>query len=223
MTLAHFKKNIKFAVIATFMVVYAASFYFLGKGSDKVDLNKVKGVSAQKVIKSPVETPIPYADTQTSTITSSYVKLCANTVYSFEVTYPKDWFTTYGRDDQKCIYFAPYSFVIPGDTANFTTTIKVTVVNENEWLGTTKFFENPNDFQNVLSSRNLEVNGRSVRKIEAETTGSNQEEKGLAKVSYLISDNEKPTVISYQQATKDEDVLANTKILEDIVNSFRYF
>ena len=205
------------------MLVYAAGFYFFGKNSPEINLSHIKGVSTKKVIRSPVETPQPAADTQTAIITSSYVKLCANTIYSFEVAYPKDWFATYGSDDQKCSYFAPYSFVIPHDTSNFTTTIRVIVVNTDEWLGVTKFYENPNDFQNIISVKNIEVNGKSVRKIEAETTGSTQGEKGLVKISYLIANSEKPVIISYQQASKDEDIAANTKILEDMVSSFRYF
>lgn len=223
MSLGDFKKNIKFAASALFMLVYAAGFYIFGQNSTKIDLSKVKGVSTEKVIKSPVETPVPFADSQTASITSSYVKLCANTIYSFEVAYPKDWFSTYSSDDQKCSYFAPYSFVIPGDTSNFTTTIRVIVTSKDEWLGMTKFYENPNDFQNVISVKNIEVNGKSVRKIEAETTGATQGEKGLVKISYLIFDSEKPIVITYQQSAKDEDSSANTKILEDMVNSFRYF
>lgn len=223
MSLADFKKNIKFAVVAVFMVVYAAGFYFFGKSTQNIDLSKVKGTSDTKVIKSPVESPVPFSDSQTASITSSYVKLCANTTYSYEVSYPKDWFSTYNTDDQKCSYFAPYSFVIPGDTSNFTTTIRIIVVNPTDWLGATKFYENPNDFQNVLSVKNTEVGGKSARRIDAETTGSTQGEKGLAKITYMISDSGKPVIISYQQTGKDEDVAANTKILEDVVGSFRYF
>ena len=223
MNLADFKKNLKFAAVAVFLMVYAASFYFLGKNSTSIDLTKVKGKSTEKIIKSPVESPVPFSDTQTAVITSSYVKLCANTIYSFEIAYPKDWFTTYGADDQKCSYFAPYSFVLPYDTSNFTTTIRIIVTNTDEWLGATKFYENPNDFQNVISVKNVEVNGKSARRIEAETTGANFEQKGLFKISYLISASDKPVIISYQQASKDEDVAANTKILEEMVSSFRYF
>ncbi|MDP2632634.1 MAG: hypothetical protein Q8P25_02840 [Candidatus Curtissbacteria bacterium] len=223
MSLADFKKNIKFAAVAIFMLVYAAGFYFFGKNSGTIDLGKVKGVSEEKPVRSPIETPVPFADTQTVSISSSYVKLCANTIYSYEVVYPKDWFSTYSTDDQKCSYFAPYSFVIPHDTSNFTTTIRVVVTNKDEWLGVTKFYENPNDFQNVISVKNIEVNGKSVRKVEAETTGSTEGEKGLVKVTYLILDSEKPVVISYQQAGRDEDPAPNIKILEDMVGSFRYF
>lgn len=205
------------------MIVYAAAFFLLGKSSNGFDLNRVKGISTKKVIQTPLESPIPAADTQTSTITSSYVKLCANTLYSFEVAYPKDWFTTYGTDSQKCTYFAPYSFVIPTDTANFTTTIKISIIDPRDWPGTTKFYENPNDFQNVISAKNIAVDGRSVEKIEAETTGTTQNEKGLTKISYLIASSEKPAVISYQQVAKDEDVSTNEKVLEDMVKSFRYF
>ena len=205
------------------MIVYAAAFFLLGKSSNGFDLNKVKGVSTKNEVKTPLSSPIPFADTQTPTITSSYVKLCANTLYSFEVAYPKDWFTTYSADREKCTYFAPYSFVIPGDSSNFTTTIKITITDPKDWISTTKFYENPNDFQNVISTKNIAVNGKPVEKIEAVTTGTTQNEKGLTKISYLIQDSEKPAVISYQQAAKDEDVNTNEKVLEDIVSSFRYF
>ena len=223
MNLTSFKKNAKLAAAFTFMIVYAAAFFLLGKSSNSFDLSKVKGASSEREIKTPLNSPVPFADTQTSTITSSYVKLCANTIYSFEVAYPKDWFTTYSADPQKCTFFAPYSFVIPGDTTNFTTTVKISIIDPKDWPGTAKFYENPNDFQNVISTKNIAVNGKSVEKIEAETTGTTQNEKGLTKVSYLIQDSEKPAVISYQQAVKDEDIVANEKVLEDIVTSFRYF
>lgn len=205
------------------MIVYAAAFFLVGENYNSFDFSKVKGISTNKVMETPLNSPVPFADTQTPSISASYIKLCANTFYSFEIAYPKDWFTTYNSDHEKCMYFAPYSFVLPQDITNFTATIKITIVDPKDWPGTAKFFENPNDFQNIISTKNISVNGKAVERIEAETTGTAQNEKGFSKISYLFQDSEKPAVISYQQVARDEDVSANEKILEDMVASFRYF
>ena len=195
----------------------------MGKNSSLVDNIKVKGAKSQNQLDSPVDSPVPFADTQSATITASFVKLCANTVYGFEVSYPKDWFTTYNTEDQKCTYFAPYSFVVPFDTANFLVPIKIEVLNPADWLGNVRFYENPNDFQNVISAQNIEINGKSVKKIQLTATGEGQIKKGLVNTTYLIFDDKNPTVISYQQTDEKEDTQTARKVLEEVVSTIRYF
>src|SRR3990167_133576 len=134
MTLSKLKGTLKSSVVVLFLTVYGLGFFLLGKNSSLVDNIKVKGAKSQNQLDSPVDSPVPFADTQSATITASFVKLCANTVYGFEVSYPKDWFTTYNTEDQKCTYFAPYSFVVPFDTANFLVPIKIEVLNPADWL-----------------------------------------------------------------------------------------
>ena len=223
MTLSKLKGTLKSSVVVLFLTVYGLGFFLLGKNSSLVDNIKVKGAKSQNQLDSPVDSPVPFADTQSATITASFVKLCANTVYGFEVSYPKDWFTTYNTEDQKCTYFAPYSFVVPFDTANFLVPIKIEVLNPADWLGNVRFYENPNDFQNVISAQNIEINGKSVKKIQLTATGEGQIKKGLVNTTYLIFDDKNPTVISYQQTDEKEDTQTARKVLEEVVSTIRYF
>ncbi|MCR4324400.1 MAG: hypothetical protein NUV69_01800 [Candidatus Curtissbacteria bacterium] len=225
MTLAQFKKRSKTLGIFAFLIIYGAGFYQLGKSSSLVNFIKVKGVSTKQTssFSTPIESPAPYADTQSAKILSSFVKLCANTVYGFEISYPKDWFTTYNTEDQKCNFYAPYSFVVPQDLTNFTSPIRIEVVNPEEWQTTSKFHENPNDFYNVTGQEDLEVGGRIVKKIEATATGKGQAARGYARTTYLIFDPLKPMIVSYSQTVEAENVKVNKKIIEDVVSTVNFF
>lgn len=223
MTLASFKKNLKLTLAIVFLTVYGLGFYLLGKSSNIVDVLKVKGTSERNVIESPLESPVPFADTQTSTITASYVKLCANTVHGFELSYPKDWFTTYNTDQEKCNFFAPYSFIIPQETSNFVVPIRLEIIKPEDWLGSVKFYETPNDFQNITSSQTVEIDGKSVKLIEATSTGQDQTSRGYAKTTYMIFDGANPIVIHYVQTQENENVAESKKVLEEMVSSIRYF
>lgn len=223
MTLANFKKNLKLVFAVIFLAFYGLGFFLLGKNSSFVSTLKVKGAATQNTIESPLESPVPFADTQSSTITASYVKLCANTVYGFELSYPKDWFTTYNTDGEKCTFFAPYSFVVPYETASFIVPIRLEVLKPEDWLSSIKFYENPNDFQNVITSQTVEIGGKSAKMIEATATGQGQIKRGFAKTTYMIFDGEAPIVATYTQIEENENVEANKKVLEEIVTSIRYF
>ncbi len=186
------------------------------------NLFKVKGVST-KSLDAPIQNPIPASDSQSATIISSYVKLCSNSTYGFQVSYPKDWFTTYNTDDQKCAYFAPYSFSVPASTDVQFTPIFISVIKPEDWAGTLSYYQNPNDFQNVLSTQNLEINGRSVQKIKATATGRGSTTKGFSKVTFLISDSRGSIVMTYAQQDAKEDISASEKVLEDMARSLSYF
>ena len=222
MTLAKFKKSLKFSSVIIFLTVYGLGFYLLGKNSSLVNVLKVQGAKTESKIQSPVQSPLPFADTQTATITASSVKLCANTVYAFEVSYPKDWFTSYNLEDQKCTFFAPYSFVVPQDTTNFIAPISIQVLNPQDFLGTVKYFQNPNDFRNVLSTQNVEIAGKSTEKIELTSTGQGSP-RGFVQTVYLVYDDLKPMVISYQQTEEGEDIAKNKESLEEVVSTMKFF
>lgn len=227
MSLAAFKSHLKFASIVILILLYGIVSYQIGKLSPlenfKFKPSKNESRSANKIIERPVESSAPFNSTQTSQVISSYVKLCSNTAYGLEFAYPKDWFTTYNTEQEKCTFFAPFTFVLPNDTSNFTIPIKLEVVSASDWQETVKFYQNPNDFLNILSVENLEVGGRSVQKVKATTTQTGGIQPGLAKITYLVYDTKTPVVFNYQQLDKNE----NTKDFEDnlyqMVNSLRVF
>lgn len=228
MTLSSFKKNTKLATIPIIFVAYGAVSYLLGatnflQNINLINFGKIKGEQAKSKLNKPIDSPVPYADTQTTTIVSSYVKRCSNTQLGFEVSYPKDWFTTYNNEQERCTFFAQYSFTVPQDTSGFITPIKIEVYRPDEFPGVQKFYENPNDFQNVISAQNVEINGRAVQKIKAITTGGNLLPKNLSKISFLYPDTKLPMVLTYQQQDLNEDVNQNEKILEEMVRSVNYF
>lgn len=223
MTLSGLKFKIKVLVIIIISVLYGAGAYFLGKSSGIGNLLKIKGVATQKAIEAPVESLIPYSDSQSGTVIPSYVKLCANTVYGFEIAYPKDWFTTYLTNDQKCNFFAPYSFVIPKDTASNFVPVKIEVVKVEEWPGVIKFYENPNDFQNVVFIQNIQSDSRVIREIKTETTGFGILPKGYSSVFYLVFDAKNPLVVSFEQLSDKDDIDLMQKNVKDLVKSLRYF
>lgn len=228
MTLSSFKRKSKLSAVLIFLISYAVVFFTLGnlfsysKNINFGQFLKVKGVSTKSKFAQPVNSPMPYADTQSNSVVPSYVKLCSNTKYSYQVSYPNDWFTTYNTDDQKCSFFAPYSFTVPQSTDGFSPPIKIEAVPISEWEGTVKFYENPNDFQNVISIQNIEINGNAVTKIKAQTTGTDSSAKGQTKLTFLYFNSQVPLVFTYQQDPKDNIANGET-LLEDMVRSLQYF
>ena len=206
-----------------FLIVYGLGFYLLGKNSSLVNNLKIKGIKTQKTKDTPLNSPVPAADTQTSTITAAFVKLCANTVYGFQVSYPKDYFTTYNSDDQKCTFFAPYSFVVPYDTTTFQIPIKIQIVKPADWNGDVNFYTTPNDFQNIVSVEDTTVGDKSVKKIEATETGQGSTQRGFVETTYLVFDDKNPLILTYQQQDPKEDTDAAQKVLEEMVGSVSYF
>lgn len=223
MTLANFKNNLKIVLVVICLSAYGAGAYLLGKSQNLKEFIRVKGTSSQNQPNSPVESPVPFADTQSHIITPSYVRLCSNTTSGFELAYPKDWFTTYNKEEEKCLFFAPYSFVLPQDTENFQIPIKIEVVTIEDWPTTAKFYENPNDLVNVSLVENVQLGYYPVKKITSQATGSGQQERGLAKITYLIFASGKPTVLTYTQLTKDDNVAQGLQTLEEIVKSLKFF
>lgn len=206
-----------------FFVVYGLGFYLLGKNSSLVNDFAVKGEKTQILPESPINSQQSYSDTQVATITPSYVKLCANTVHSFQFSYPKDWYTTYNTEDQKCTFFAPYSFTLPYETSNFAIPIKIEVLNPADWQTTLSYWENPNDLHNVISSQDLQIDGKPVKKIELTSTGADDKKRGFVETAYLIFDDKTPLVITYQQLDENEKTEDAKKVLEQIASSTKYF
>ena len=223
MTLSGLKFKIKVLALLVICILYGTGAYFLGKSSGIGNLLKIKGIATRKAIEAPVESLIPYSDSQSGLVIPSYVKLCANTIYGFEVAYPKDWFTTYLTDNQKCNFFAPYSFVIPKDTASNFVPVKIEAVKVEEWPGVIKFYENPNDFQNVVSIQNIQSDTRIVREIKTETTGFGILPKGYSSVFYLVFDAKIPLVVSFEQLSDKDNIDFMQKNVEGMVKSLKYF
>lgn len=208
------------------MVFYGLGFYLLGSTSIKqaaANLLNVKGARVNAGPDSPLQSPIPASDVQSATIIGQSIKLCSNATYGFTVSYPTSWFTTYNTDEQKCTYFAPYSFTVPQDTDILFTPIFLQLIKPEDWPGTVKYYENPNDFQNILSVKNLEINGKDVQAVRAMATGKGTATKGFIKVTYLIPDIVNPIIAVYQQQDVKEDTNAIEKALEDIARSLKYF
>ena len=222
MTLRRLKVNLKFLAIISLLAFYGLGAFILGKIIDFGKRPYSNDKSGSNLAETR-ETPIPSLDAQNGKVISSHVKLCASSLYSFEISYPKDWFTTYNDDSQKCTFFAPYSFVVPADVAKPFVPIKVEVITLEEWPQTAKFIQNPNDFLNVLSVSNAEINGRSSQKVIGQTTGVGFLPKGYLKISYLVYDSNHPLVLSYEQLEKDEQTQNYRTILEEMVTSLRFF
>ena len=224
MTLANFKKNSKLITILACLMIYGAISFFIGKDYSKLAFF-LKGNPKEddQIPQNSIERPQPYSDTQSGSVISSYVKLCSNTQFRFEVSYPRDWFTTYDSEDQKCTYFAPFSFVINAKTANSLIPIRIEIVKIEDWLDTVKFYENPNDFQNIQASQNLLISDKSIKKIKAISTGGGATPQGFIKISYLVFDTESPLVVYYEQHDAKENVGEYEKIIEEMVASLKFF
>ena len=216
------KKTLKSRQFFTLVLIYGLVAYQLGKSTNLTSLLAVKGATTTETFDSPQESPAPYADSQSQAIISSFVKLCANTTHAFEIAYPKDWFTTYNTEADKCTFFAPYSFIVPQDSENFQVPIRIEVISPQDWQTVVKLSENPNEFQNVLSIENLQVGGYLVEKIEAQTTNFSAKQ-GYAKVSYLIFDGAKPMIVAYQQLDEKEDFKKAKEVLAEMVTSLKIF
>lgn len=231
LTLSSLKFRFKLSLVLILLTVYGVGAYSVGKYAsikekvhDAQNLLKIQGVATKSSkLDSPIESPAPYNDSQDASILASYVKLCSNTTYSFEVAYPKDWFTTFNTQEQNCTFFAPFSFVVPQVADGDFVPIKIEVVSADQWLDNRKFHQNPNDFLNVVSSQNIEIAGKSVEKIKAVSTGAGKLQKGLEKVTYLVFDAKSPLIFTYQQLDEKEDVASYEKVLEDMVVSLKYF
>jgi len=223
LTLKKFKTVLKTTSAIVLVVFYGLGAFFLGKHSQESVSSLVKGVRTELNIEGQIDRPQPYSDTQSGAVIASYVNLCSNTAYSFQLSYPKDWFTTYNDKYQECTFFAPFSFVVPSYVEHDIVPIHVVPVEPGQWQETLKLYENPNDYQNVLTAKNTEINGKVVEIIDSIATGNGFVPKGFVKKSYLVFDGELPLIIYYQQQTADEDTRTMEKVLNDIVVSLKYF
>jgi len=218
-------KGTKIFVVCLYLFVFASFFFLAGKYITQENIKKVLSSKDKNLQQeeSNIDTPLPYADIQSQEVIASIAKLCSNTVYGFELAYPKEWFTTYNRDDEKCRYFAPYSFIVPQDTDQQFVPIKIEVASIEDWQQIVSLYSNPNDFQNVISVKNLELNSRLVQKINSQTTGEGILPKNLNKTTYLVFNSSRPLVISYQQLELEEDSVQYELFLEDMVKSINFF
>lgn len=225
MTLTGVKRNIRLFSLLAFLVFYGFGLFVAGRYS-KLDINPLNNFpekKADKAINTPVNSTIQEEQSQNGNVISAYVKLCANTAYSFQIAYPKDWFTTYNDEEEKCRFFAPYTFIVPKVKDETFVPISIEVSSPEKWQETIKFYENANDFQNVISSENIDIALRAAKKITALTTGEGTLPKNYRKVSYLISDASYPVVITYNQTSANEDSKKMEEALGEMISSFKYF
>ena len=184
-------------------------------------LQKEKNTNTE--VNSPIEKSIPASDVKSEEVIGTSVKLCSNTVYAFQLAYPKDWFTTYDKQEQQCTFFAPYSFVVPASLDTPFVPIIVEVIEPADWQGAVKFASNPNDFQNVISAQNLEIDARPVVKVVAKSTSEGALARNLTKITYLVFDAQHPLIFKYEQTDEKENVQEQTEALEELVGSLKFF
>lgn len=204
------------------IVLYGSGAFLLGKLGLPDNLKPNNSSKKNNLLESKVDRPIPATDITSAKIIPASVKQCANSTLGFEIVYPKDWFTTYSSEDQKCLYFAPYSFVIPNNHNKPQVPITVTVENPENWSMAQKFAQNPNDFQNILKSEILNINSRPVNKMVAESTGEGSQPKGFKKLTYMVFDPKIPLILIYQQNEEKEDVGQMEIILESMASSLTF-
>ena len=204
------------------MSVYGLGAFLLGRISSVDNFFNIKHINTNEVVR-PIDTSIPHADIQSGAVISSFAKLCSNTVYSYQLVYPKDWFTTFNTEPQKCSYFAPFSFVVPQDIDSPFVPISIEVIKSEDSLQTSKFYQNPNEFQNVISVENIQINDKSVQKIRAQTTGDGFLPRGFIIVRYLIQANQNSLVLSYQQLNEKDDTKMYEDSLSEMSSSLIFF
>lgn len=219
MTLKNLKRNIKVTAIGVIVILYSGLFYLMGRNS--ISLKNLIAENSQNQNQK-IDRPAPNTDVQIGQVIAAQVKICSNATYGFEVSYPSSWFTTYDSDSQKCTLFAPYSFVaLPQGDNNVP--VKIEVVRPDEWLDTVKFHTNPNDFYNIISVVNLEINDKSAIKVESFSTGAGKDPKGFARSTFLVLAPQNPLVISYHQQDTKENVSEMKTVIEEMVRTLRFF
>ncbi|OGD97297.1 hypothetical protein A3A49_01190 [Candidatus Curtissbacteria bacterium RIFCSPLOWO2_01_FULL_38_11b] len=223
MTLAKFQLIVKLSFVVLAILVYGLITFSIGKTSaNNNSSNRVKGASTKTDVDK-LDKPLPNNDVQSTKVVGSSVKLCANTTFGFEVSYPNNWFTTYNTSDEQCSFFAPYSFIIPQSVKDNLTPIKIETLNVADWENTLKFYENPNELHNVKTVQNININLRPVKKIETESTGFESTPEGLIAIHYLVFDANSPLLISYTQKDQNENINENKIVLEDMLETLKYF
>ena len=223
MTLHKFQKVTKVSLILLALAAFGAVTFSISKVTANNNIPEVKGLSDSPIDRQPLENPVPSSDFQTPQVSSSQIKSCTNTQFGFELMYDSEWFTTHNTEDQKCLFFAPYSFVVPQFIDNNFVPINLEIVAAQDWLSTIQFYENPNDFYNVISSQNIEMNGKLVKKIESKSTGEGTIPRGYFVMHLLIFDGENPIRLSYTQLDENEDVEEAKATLVEMVKNLSYF
>jgi len=223
LTLQKFQKVTKVSLILLALAAFGAVTFSISKVTANNNIPEVKGLSDSFIDRQPLENPVPSSDFQTPQVSSSQIKSCTNTQFGFELMYDSEWFTTHNTEDQKCLFFAPYSFVVPQFIDNNFVPINLEIVAAQDWLSTIQFYENPNDFYNVISSQNIEMNGKLVKKIESKSTGEGTIPRGYFVMHLLIFDGENPIRLSYTQLDENEDVEEAKATLVEMVKNLSYF
>lgn len=220
MRLTDLKRVVKPIFLTVAFCIYTVLLFQVGLNFGKTKGEVVPQQVEQKT--GSIERPTPTENIQSATILASSVKLCANTVHSYEIAYPSNWFSTYNIKDNECFFFAPYTFVVPDYPDNYFVPITVKLIAGDEWESTVESLKNPSDIYNVGIFKNLEINGKAAKYIEAISTG-NLQPKGFYKKTYLIFDAQRPVEITYVQQSQDDDINNYSQVLVEMANSLRLF
>lgn len=220
MTLTKLKTNFKLIALLTAFFLYSSGLFLLGRYTNWKLTSNAQGLKVNE--QNGVQKPQPENDTQSASVMGSTVKLCSNTMYSFQLAYPQDWFTTYNTKDQACNYFASYSFILPQIPSENITPITVRRLDPENWDIAVKSAQNPNDLYNIEKTQNTEIGGKPVQYVEAVSTGSSIQ-RGFVKASFFIFDANNPLEITYTQLDEKENADENKKVLADIANSLKFF
>ena len=84
------------------------------------------------------------------------------------------------------------------------------------------YFGFASEIYNIISTNNLNVNGRAATHIEAQSTG-NISTRGFQKETYFIYDTNYPMEISYTQIQDDENISDSKQVVKDMAESLKFF
>lgn len=220
MTLKKFKSNIKLASLLAVLIGYSLVVFVLGRYSTPIQTQPNSQIPKEEI--SRIQKPLPQSDVLSAKIVSSSVKICSNTAYSYQVAYPNDWFTTYNKDQDACMYFAPFSFILPEVVDRDITPITIKRLDKELWDQEQKSVQNPNELYNIVSSQNIQTSSRPATLTKAVSTGSINP-KGFLKVTYLVEDSNNPLEITYTQQNDKENTDDEQKVLDQLVESLKFF
>ncbi len=220
MTLTRLKSNFKLAATIAVFLVYSIGLFFLGHTYNKTQ--QAPNSAQTQEVAGNLQKPLPQNEIQSAKVLASSVKLCSNTVYSYQLAYPNNWFTTYNKDPDACSYFAPFSFILPEVVDRDITPITIKRIDPKQWEETVKSNQNPTEIYNVEKSQKINVNGKLGQFLRLTSTGTIIT-TGFVKDIYFLPDENNPLEVSYTQQASKENVADMEKILKDLVDSLKFY
>lgn len=150
----------------------------------------------------PVTNPAPKAE-------GALTQRCSNERYGFSVSYPASWSTNDGSVLPACSVFHPAPIQLPRESEiPFDLAVVIGVEN-------TAFDPaiRSSQWERVISTQRLVLDGRNVVRVESEATGEGLAERGMQSVRYVVDPGKGRTLIATTNKTDDsyarnQDVLA---------------